>query len=56
MKLLIDQNISHRLKAKIVSAFQDAFHSTEVHDILEVFSLKTSKILEKTPLIPRNLK
>jgi predicted nuclease of predicted toxin-antitoxin system len=26
MKLLIDQNISHRLKAKIVSAFPDAFH------------------------------
>lgn len=26
MKLLIDQNISHRLKARIVSAFPDIFH------------------------------
>lgn len=26
MKLLIDQNISHRLKARIASAFPDVFH------------------------------
>ena len=26
MKLLIDQNISHRLKARVASAFPDIFH------------------------------
>ena len=30
MKVLIDQNISHRLKARIASVFPDVFHVKDI--------------------------